>query len=648
MRGTITVGVIVAVAALIVIIGAVSLTSLDVVSADELPTFSSCNAIVDSFQSRQSGYKGVGIANDLAIAESAAPLAAGDSYSQTNVQVAGIDEADIVKTDGSFIYTLSGTYLVIADADPLTVLSESKLELIYPEQLFIEGNRLLVLGMKTREIEPLPGEPIAKPLLDDMDVISEPRYYPYTISELVAQIYDITDKANPTLVREIDLEGSLTAARKIGSDIYLVSTSYPLYYALEERIVPEFRDTAVSEDYDIVAPCSEIRYLPPVQANSFITVSSFSMTDETPVETQTIVGTAESVYMSYNKLYVAQSYWPQPTLGALVPNIDVLPNSETMTNVYVFSIAGGISYDGLLTVPGRVLNQFSMDEYNNVFRIATTRQSNMRNVDVREPQQTNGIYIFDATTRTQLGALDGLAPTEQIYSVRFLGDRAYMVTFKTIDPLFVFDVADPANPKLLGQLKIPGYSGYLHPYDETHLIGVGKEAIDKGNFALFQGVKLALFDVGDVANPKELSSIEIGERGTSTPVLYDHKAFLFDKEKNLLALPIELYENAGGPSGYGEFTYQGLYVYRLTLENGFELLGTISHSDFVKGALSPWEHADRFVERSISIGNVLYSISPTMIKANQLFELEEAGGISFGEPNSYPCLGCGGIEPAFI
>jgi uncharacterized secreted protein with C-terminal beta-propeller domain len=244
------------------------------------------------------------------------------------------------------------------------------------------------------------------------------------------------------------------------------------------------------------------------------------------------------------------------------------------------------------------------------------------------------------------GKIEDIAPGERIYSVRFMGDRAYMVTFKTVDPLFVLDLKDPASPKILGALKIPGYSDYLHPYDENHIIGFGKDTIElsqkgnKGNevetTAFYQGMKIALFDVSNVEKPIEMFKEVIGDRGTDSEVLNNHKALLFAKDKNLLAFPITVMEVKGSkvdPNGfpkYGELTFQGAYVYNLDLEKGFILKGKISHltdEQYLKSGQG-WYNSDRNIQRIIYINNNLYTISNALIKANDLTNLREIGTVS--------------------
>jgi len=222
------------------------------------------------------------------------------------------------------------------------------------------------------------------------------------------------------------------------------------------------------------------------------------------------------------------------------------------------------------------------------------------------------------------------------FTARFIGEKAYLVTFKKIDPFFTLDLSDPYNPEILGSLKIPGYSNYLHPFDENHIIGIGKDTVesDSPDFAWYQGLKIALFDVSDFENPKELDKVIIGDRGTDSPALYDHKAFLFDLEKELLVIPVSLYEigseikdiyDEKEGSQYGEFTYQGAYVYRLNLD-GFEFKGRITHmddEDMKQNDWYWWWSSSSYIYRSMYIDDILYTISEKMIKMNNLDDLNE-------------------------
>jgi uncharacterized secreted protein with C-terminal beta-propeller domain len=297
----------------------------------------------------------------------------------------------------------------------------------------------------------------------------------------------------------------------------------------------------------------------------FYTIAGLDIKDpEAKLATETfLLDGGSTIYVSASNLYLTSQGWSSDT---------------TVTKIGIEE--GTIIFKANGTVPGYVLNQFSMDEHNGYFRIATTDH------DWRSGSSGNNVYVLNEDMEI-VGELEDLAPGEEIYSARFMGERCYLVTFKKVDPLFTIDLSDPENPTVLGKLKIPGYSDYLHPYDENTLIGIGKETVEaeEGDFAWYQGVKISLFDVSDVANPRELAKIEIGSRGTDSPALYDHHAFLFSKARNLLVIPIlEAKIDENDFSGevpanfYGEYTYQGAYVFSISRE-GIELRGTITHLD---------------------------------------------------------------------
>jgi uncharacterized secreted protein with C-terminal beta-propeller domain len=240
----------------------------------------------------------------------------------------------------------------------------------------------------------------------------------------------------------------------------------------------------------------------------------------------------------------------------------------------------------------------------------------------------NHVFVLDQNLAI-VGRLENLAPGEKIYSSRFMGDRCYLVTFKKVDPFFVIDLSVATSPKVLGKLKIPGYSDYLHPYDENHIIGLGKETVgaEEGNFAWYQGVKLSLFDVTDVTNPVELSKYVIGDRGTTSEALYDHKAFLFSRSNNLLIIPITLakidpdkYPNGIPPNTRGDIVWTGACVFSLTLEDGFQPLGGISHADDGPDG-DYWGWSPYRVRRSLYIEEFIYTISESLVKINRTDDL---------------------------
>ena len=271
-----------------------------------------------------------------------------------------------------------------------------------------------------------------------------------------------------------------------------------------------------------------------------------------------------------------------------------------------------IEYKTAGEVPGHVLNQFSMDEHDGYFRIATTTGS-------WRIETANHLYVLDSGLEV-VGKVEDLAAGERIYSTRFMGDKGYMVTFRQVDPLFVIDLSSPTNPQVLGYLKVPGVSDYLHPYDDTHIIGIGRDATEEGRML---GMKLALFDVSDFSNPVEVSKYIIGESGTSSEALYDHKAFLFDRDRGLLVIPVSLSEERYIQS------WEGAYVFGIYTTSGFTLKGRVTHQNETNMTETEygykyWENYDynARVRRSLYMDDVLYTVSNRMIKMNDLNDID--------------------------
>jgi len=603
----------------------------------EMPRFESYAQLKAAFEEAgENQYSGRGILEsfggavmsqtmDSAAAPNTAMKSDGTSYSTTNVQVQGVDEADIVKTDGKYIYNFSENKLVITDAYPIesaSIISNTKLDGIYPTEMFISGDKLLVFGNKIEERT-------GNSEIADTSMVAEDFYY-YGGGNVAVQLYDISNRNSPQLEKELEFEGSYLTSRLIGENAYFVVNSWPEYYGCEEEycLIPLMVEDGAEKR---VAEVTDIAYLPPMPAENFITIASLNM-QSAEMQKETIVGNANTVYASQGNIYLAGIVWTFPEVPIFRNEIRAIAGDFETTTVNKFGLENGkIGFIGQGSVPGHVLNQFSLDEFEGNFRVATTIGWN----------GSSGVYVLDSEMNT-IGALEDLAPGESIYSARFMGEKAYLVTFKKVDPLFVIDLSDPTNPRVLGKLKIPGYSDYLHPIDETHLIGVGKDSIasEYEDYAWYQGIKMAVFNVSDVANPKEMHKIIIGDRGTHSYALHDHRAFLYDKEKSLLVLPIMLAEipeeqkkpledNMRSPT-YGEYVFQGAFVYRLTLENGFEERGRITHVSAEDELKRGYYYDDSYsVKRALYIGNVLYTLSGDMLKANTLDSLAELKEFTF-------------------
>ncbi len=605
----------------------------------EVPHFESYAAMLEAFKEAQEQGRSYGVMDTLVnvpmmatsmragAAETAAP--GSTDYSTTNIQVEGVDEADIVKTDGKYIYNFSKSKLVITDAYPIQsskIVSSTELGGISPLEMFVSGDKLLIFGnTRWAYAEETGREGKTEPSM----VADSIGYYPYYGGAMVAQLYDISDRGNPKLEKELEFQGNYNTSRLIGKNAYFVVTNYAYYRSLEDGdIIPMMAEDGVASK---VAEATDIGFIPPMPANGFVTIASINI-DSEDVRKETIVGSVGNVFASQNSIYLAGTVWNFPDLPIIKDAVRPIVGDFETTVVNKFGLRNGeIGFVGQGSVPGHVLNQFSMDEFEGNFRIATTIGWN----------GSSGIYVLDSEMNT-IGKLEDLAPGESIYSARFMGKKAYLVTFRKVDPLFVIDLSEPSDPRVLGKLKIPGYSDYLHPIDETHIIGLGKETIEaaKGDFAWYQGLKMAIFDVSDVSNPIEMHKIVIGDRGTDSYALRDHKAFLFDREKELLVLPImlaeipeeqkkPLTENQMMPS-YGEPVFQGAFVFKVNLGVGFQERGRITHvtpeDELKRGHYYGGEYS---VKRSLYIGNVLYTLSERMLKANALDSLAELKEFTF-------------------
>jgi inhibitor of cysteine peptidase len=611
-------------------------------------------------------------------------------HSQTNVQVAGVDEPDIVKNDDKYIYTISGSTLTIINAYPAagaSVISKTELS-DTPKDLFVSGDRLVLFttGTETPETTPQPATAVAPGIAREMPMPP----YRYNSPTTHATVYDISDRNNPKVMKDYTIDGDYTDARMIGSLVYMVTQQQVYLNTGDHVVVPAIREgtTTVARPDVWYFDNHESQY-------TFTTVTSLDAASGNQKDAQTyLLGSGNILYVSPDAMYVSyQKYHPviytmqggreimppQPvaigggmgTSGSagvstavdvavsspsgvssakiavpavIPPDFNTLTDAQrqaildglrtaeqdtirrqeadqTSTVIHKIAIQDGkITYIGKGEVPGTLDNQFSMDEYNNNLRLATTSS-----VYTQSGQYTyNNVYVLDGKMST-IGSLTHIAEQETIYSTRFIGDRLYMVTFKRIDPFFVIDLSKPETPKILGKLKIPGYSDYLHPYDATHIIGIGKETTTNNwGGVSTSGIKLALFDVTDVANPKQLDKVQIGDAGSDSAALTDHHAFLFDKAKNLLVIPVMAV--TANPMTKGDYyttqpqVWYGAYVFGVTPQTGFTLRGTVQHGTGTNGYYY-YGGSTSDVKRSLYIGNVLYTMSSKQIKANSLDDI---------------------------
>ncbi|MEC5423639.1 beta-propeller domain-containing protein [Virgibacillus sp. C22-A2] len=537
------------------------------------------------------------------------------SASETNVQVNGIDEGDIIKNDGSFIYFARDTDIVIAtsDKDKSKVVSKIDEKDFHPIELYIHDDYLVSIGHTYQSIREKPTKE---------DEFAETTIYPNHHNQTTAFFYNISDRSNPQKIREVTIEGSFTASRKSDDYIYLVANEQPPFHIMEEMDVdmearPFVKDTAVS---DTGAPVSFDRmyFFPESDDSSFMLLTSINLNKlDEEAKTESYLGASNQLYMSEDHIYLAVNKYDDEKTNTDGEADIMIARTASYTEITQFSIDNGlITYQASTEVDGTLINQFAMDERNNVFRVATTK-GNMWQDD--EPS-TNNLFTFDMDLNP-LGSVEGLAEGERIYSIRFMEDVAYMVTFKQVDPLFVIDLKDASNPVVLGELKIPGFSNYLHPLDDTHVIGFGQDTklIENAQGTepqvLMNGLKISLFDVSDPANPMEKYSETIGQGGSYSELNHNHKSLYKHPDENLFGFPATLYETKTVQREditYQEekFLYEGALLYEITPEDGIKIKDTITHQS--EGSEYPeW---DSQIKRIVSVDDTLYTFSNNQFK----------------------------------
>ncbi|MCK4757791.1 MAG: beta-propeller domain-containing protein [Thermoplasmata archaeon] len=495
----------------------------------------------------------------------------GGDYSSTNVQVDGVDEGDIVKTDGNYAYIVSSdrSTLMIIDVRPaeeMKIITRIKMDSSIVD-IYLVGDKLVMIGQSY--------------FFEGGLYRSSYQYSNQPVIDI--QVLELNDRVNVTQARNETLKGHYHTSRIIDDHLYLVSTisGYTLR-AEKELPIPANRTYCIEND--------EVSQ----QFTSFMSMNIEDNTTESKVAT-ILMSTASNIYVSSGNIYITHMDYGN--------HDDWVWNDGRRTQatvIHKLSLDGDtISYVTSGKVPGYLLNRYSMDEFGGYFRVATTTNWG----------SSNQVYVLDYDLEI-VGSIEDIAPGERIYSARFVGEKAYLVTFRQVDPFFVIDLSDPEDPEILGELKIPGYSDYLHPYDENHIIGIGKDG---------RSVKVSLFDVTDVENPKELDTMMIGDWGSDSKALYDTHAFLFSRERNMLVMPMYVYGNYN--SYYGQDNWAGAYVFDISPENGITLKAEISHEvEMEDDVYMPYNYYNYFeqADRSFYIDDVLFTVSYQMLKATSL------------------------------
>lgn len=524
---------------------------------------------------------------------------ASQDHSDTNVQVEGVQEGDIIKNDGKYIYIKTGEKLKIIDSNPLNPKIVSTVNV--PEntsisEIYISGNKLVVIGQNNYYYIMKEYEKSAVPAEDKtVDYIMPPRYYDDRTNVLV---YDISNVEKPVLQRELLLDGNYLSGREINGYLYMVTTKYlNIYYDRQDVSLPYYTNVLKNEKHEFTY--DDIKYFPNYIDSRYMYTAGINLNDSSvEPDVDVYLGGSDTIYVSEDSLYAAVADY---SYDYNIKQTELYsPGYSTSTVVYKYELEkGNINVATQGEVPGTIINQFSMDEHEGMLRIATTTG------EVWNETSKNNMYILDENLKLK-GKLEGLAPGERIYSTRFAGDRVYMVTFRQVDPLYVIDASDPSNPRAAGMLKIPGYSTYLHIVDEKHILGFGYDTkVSEWGGIVNGGFKMSLFNVSDIKNPKETFTEVIGEQGTYSELLYNHKALMFSLNKGIMAFPI----NSTAENYKTDFN--GAYVYNVSLDN-ISYKTKISHMDS-DNYLYGYE-----VKRIIYIGDFIYTFSENEMQIHSI------------------------------
>jgi hypothetical protein len=588
--------------------------------------------------------------------------------SGTNNQTAGVDEADFVKNDGQYLYVVANKALRIVKAWPANEMaSVSKIALEgEPRKLFVEGDRAVVyVAIKKQTTGSGEGD-YGKGGMPYPGGQNRECTYGYecvpsgdgTATKVL--VFDISNRADPKKIRELDISGSLLAARRIGNAVHTVVVDPPAQIKglswYPENLNCNGSDDVASQKAAAIIAYEELRAqnlaavaatdlsstLPSVTENgasavgacggyyrpslaegrSFTSLVSVDITGG-PLTTATVVSDPGVVYASETGLYMSVPH-TQSEGGSWY---DGMASEKQASTVHKFRIGATPSltgYEASGIVKGRVLNQFALDEHDQHLRVATTTG----HAPSPETHSTMNILKRNGSKLELTGKVDKIAPSEDIRSVRFDGSRGFIVTFKKTDPLYVFDLGNPSAPSITGELKIPGFSTYMHMMDAQHLLTIGYDASDQGSFAWFTGVMLQIFDVSDMKNPKLSHKEVIGTRGSSSEALTNHLAFTYFAPKSVLALPMTICEGGSQNGGYGtNMTFSGLMVYDTTATGGFKLKGKVAHPMTSTGGYDSaacsnwWTNASSEVRRSVVMDDFVYSISNKRVKVNAFANL---------------------------
>ena len=539
------------------------------------------------------------------------------SYSTTNVQEAGIDEPDLVKTDGSRILVVANGKFDVIDLTPRAGGSTPSLvgtlqlgdDTFQPSEILVSGNRVLVFGTSSIAVRGGLIVPTAKVAGGAPTAIA-----PYTQHSTITEL-DLSVPTAPRVVKRLEVDGDYLTARQVGTVARVVVRSYPqqLPFVSPQNPAGEARAKELNQQtvrestladwlpsYRLVdasgkelqqgqlAQCTNVEM--PTEFAGFGTLSVLTFDLSKTIgngDAVSVLSNGDTVYASDKNLYVATTSYVEPDEQQTKDF-----SADYSTSIHSFDIAGNkpASYTASGTVPGHLLNQFSLSEYDGNLRAATTNGAPWG----AGTDSTITVLHRNGDRLDRVGQVSGMGKGERIYAVRYAGPTAYVVTFRQTDPFYTVDLSDPAAPKVVGELKIPGYSGYLHPIGTNYVLGIGQDATAQGRVS---GIKVSLFDVSDLAHPTEVATWK--QPSGNSLAEYDHHAFLYWDERKLAVLP--LYDNNGSSAAV---------VLSIDPQKGITEVGRISHSQ------------SEPIERSLVAADQLWTVSTDQLQANSFGDLK--------------------------
>jgi hypothetical protein len=550
---------------------------------------------------------------DALVAPTAAPQAsapAGDAgaksgesaptFSTTNNQEEGVDEPDVVKTNGHYVYTVSDGTLHVVDIAQATPRLIGSLKLDgYGHQLLLRGSRLLVTARADIGMAPYALARQVAPGVPAPSIARAPQ--PGTGKTLLTEI-DISTPAAPKVARAMTVEGDLVGSRLTGGTARVIigAAPDPIVATEDETLKAAIDDTGTSAfiPHTVLrsaisgktfrrplAKCGQVRHPRSFSGTGLLTVMTIDLDRGLySVDRDAVMAGAQVVYGSTGSIYVAsQRYYPSLEDGNSVP-----ARAKTEIHRFDASTDGVTTYRSTGEVPGFVLNQYALSEYEGKLRVATTEEPLWFD-DGTQTESSSSVSVLEeqAGRLVTIGRVGDLGHGENIYAVRFVGDAGYVVTFRQVDPLYVVDLSTPTAPRVRGELKITGYSAYLHPLGDGLLLGVGQEATPEGRR---QGAQVSLFDVSDPTKPQRLSQRLLGSGSSSAE--FDPHAFLYWPATKLAVLPI---------STFGAERFEGAVGLHVERAGGITEAGRVTHPG-INGSSAP-------IVRSLVAGGKLYTLS---------------------------------------